>query len=154
MATRAGRALLSILILGLAGLARADVALPVRGAAADAPLSIGKDGRLGGVELSFEMGKPSLTPTSLRSLDRVARQLKEKAKASLRIEVHTDAQGADEWNLRLSQARADAIADGLVERGVDRQRIEARGFGESAPIASNRTAEGRALNRRVWLFVH
>jgi outer membrane protein OmpA-like peptidoglycan-associated protein len=62
---------------------------------------------------------------------------------------HTDSTGSDSYNLDLSQRRASAVADYLTMRGVQSARLGTRGFGESQPIASNDTEEGKAANRRV-----
>ena len=67
----------------------------------------------------------------------------------IRVEGNTDSLGRESSNLRLSEMRARAIADYLVSRGVSRGRIVARGNGSSRPIGSNKSAEGRALNRRT-----
>lgn len=72
---------------------------------------------------------------------------------TLRIEVHSDSVGLDEFNLRMSQARADKVAGVLMDRGVASERLHPVGFGETRPIASNATAEGRAKNRRIELRV-
>jgi outer membrane protein OmpA-like peptidoglycan-associated protein len=66
---------------------------------------------------------------------------------------HTDSTGSDDYNLRLSQRRADSVANYLVLRGVTRARIETIGYGESYPVASNATADGRARNRRVEIKI-
>lgn len=66
---------------------------------------------------------------------------------------HTDSTGAEDYNLQLSQKRADSVANFLTGRGVLPARIVAYGRGEGSPIASNDTAEGRAMNRRVELIV-
>ena len=65
------------------------------------------------------------------------------------IEGHTDNTGTAAYNLSLSQRRADAVRDYLIQQGVDSKRLVARGFGEEHPIAENKTSEGRAANRRV-----
>jgi OOP family OmpA-OmpF porin len=66
---------------------------------------------------------------------------------------HTDAVGTDQYNMRLSLRRANAVRDYLIAGGISASRIRAEGFGESQPVASNETAEGRAQNRRVELRV-
>jgi OOP family OmpA-OmpF porin len=67
------------------------------------------------------------------------------------IEGHTDSVGNDDYNLKLSQRRADAVRQYLLDKGVAGARLEAKGFGESQPVADNKTVEGRAQNRRVIL---
>jgi outer membrane protein OmpA-like peptidoglycan-associated protein len=69
------------------------------------------------------------------------------------VEGHTDSTGSDAYNQALSQRRADAVLNYLVRKGVPANRLTARGFGKSSPVASNDTREGRALNRRVELEV-
>src|SRR5438045_1014725 len=69
------------------------------------------------------------------------------------IEGHTDSTGSDEYNLSLSQRRADSVKNYLVDQGVETAQIFARGFGESQPKASNDTPEGRQLNRRVEIHI-
>jgi outer membrane protein OmpA-like peptidoglycan-associated protein len=67
----------------------------------------------------------------------------------IRISGHTDHVGSDEANLRLSNDRANSVRDYLVSKGIDALSIEAIGYGESEPVATNDTEEGRQLNRRV-----
>jgi OOP family OmpA-OmpF porin len=67
------------------------------------------------------------------------------------IEGHTDSNGADAYNQRLSEQRAKAVRDYMVSMGIDPARLEAKGYGESQPVADNATPEGRAQNRRVVL---
>jgi OmpA-OmpF porin, OOP family len=69
------------------------------------------------------------------------------------VEGHTDDRGASSFNILLSHARAAAVADYLVSKGVDRDRLVARGFGPTRPVGSNATAEGQAANRRVAFTV-
>jgi outer membrane protein OmpA-like peptidoglycan-associated protein len=71
----------------------------------------------------------------------------------LEIFGHTDNVGNAQTNLSLSQQRADAVADYLVRRGIPKERIFARGFGERYPLASNNTPEGRMENRRVEIHL-
>ena len=75
--------------------------------------------------------------------------LKEYPSANFMIEGHTDSQGADSLNQKLSEDRAAAVKTYLVENGIDAARLTSAGFGESKPIDSNKTSKGRANNRRV-----
>ena len=86
-------------------------------------------------------------------LDALAARLAGDGALRVRIDAHTDNVGWALGNVELSRLRARAIASGLVDRGVDVARITARAFGESAPTASNATAEGRRRNRRAELLV-
>lgn len=98
----------------------------------------------------FQPGKATLNSESNSVLEFVKGYLEAKSYISLlRVEVHTDAQGSDEANQKLSEDRAAAIVAELVKRGVACERLIAVGFGENKPIADNATVEGRAANRRT-----
>ncbi len=101
--------------------------------------------------VNFDTGKATIKPDSSATLDTAAAAL--KAAADLRIEVggHTDNVGAPEANLKLSQDRAQAVMAALAQRGIPAERMTAKGYGQTAPIADNRTEDGRAKNRRVEL---
>jgi outer membrane protein OmpA-like peptidoglycan-associated protein len=71
----------------------------------------------------------------------------------VRIEGHTDSRSCEDYNQRLSEGRANAVRTYLVGRGVDPVRMEAIGYGESRPIASNLTRSGRSMNRRVEFVI-
>src|SRR5690349_216604 len=99
--------------------------------------------------VTFETGKAVLTADAAPVLEHVKAYLKARKKiTTLRIEVHSDSQGGDEYNQKMSEARALAIAHALTGMGVDCKRLLPVGFGETRPIASNKTAAGRAQNRR------
>ncbi|HEX5749446.1 MAG TPA: OmpA family protein [Archangium sp.] len=100
----------------------------------------------------FRSGSADLLPTAKRRLDEVAEALK-KTQSPLVIEGHTDSQGPTELNEELSYERASSVRDYLVERGVDSARIRTEGRGEEQPVASNKSAEGRANNRRVEIVI-
>jgi len=70
---------------------------------------------------------------------------------SIEVAGHTDSTGTAEYNQRLSQARAETVLNFLASKGIARDRMSARGYGEEKPVASNDTSEGRAKNRRVEL---
>jgi len=101
----------------------------------------------------FVSGKSELLPIARQKLDEVAKALNDSDQ-QVTIEGHTDSNGNDDSNLRLSQARADSVRAYLIQQGVKAERIQAIGKGETQPIASNDTAEGRANNRRVEIILH
>jgi OOP family OmpA-OmpF porin len=98
--------------------------------------------------LEFDLGKATIRPKSYSTLNRVAALLVEK-NFSLKLAGHTDNTGSDALNLRLSKDRAESVKAYLVSQGVNPSRVEATGYGESQPISTNTTAEGRQENRRV-----
>jgi len=102
-------------------------------------------------DVLFDTGASTLKPGAGAVLDRVAGFLKENDGTKVLIEGHTDSRGPEQYNEQLSQRRAQAVADGLAFRGIDRGRVEAVGRGEALPVASNDTAAGQQQNRRVEL---
>jgi outer membrane protein OmpA-like peptidoglycan-associated protein/thiol-disulfide isomerase/thioredoxin len=122
---------------------------PKKGDASDRDQS-SPEGRL---DIAFEFNKTKILPASFATVGRVADWMKAQPGVRVRIEGHTDSQGSDGANLKLSQGRADAVRALLIEVGVEPSRIEAIGYGEQRPIASNATAEGRQQNRRIELTV-
>jgi OOP family OmpA-OmpF porin len=105
--------------------------------------------RLHGIE--FEFDRADITEDSGVVLDAALDQLRECGTLRVSIGGHTDSIGTDDYNAGLSQRRADAVRDYILDKGVDEGRLSTRGFGESNPIAPNDTADGRARNRRVEL---
>ena len=98
--------------------------------------------------LEFDFGKATIRPRSYASLNRVSDLLKNKD-FSLKLAGHTDNVGSDAANLKLSKDRAESVKAYLVSQGANPSRIEATGYGESQPIATNKTDSGRQQNRRV-----
>lgn len=98
--------------------------------------------------LEFDFGKATIRQKSYPTLNRVADLLKSK-NFSLKLAGHTDDKGSASYNMGLSKDRAEAIKAYLVSQGVNASRVEATGYGESQPIASNKTEAGRQKNRRV-----
>jgi len=103
--------------------------------------------------VGFEVDSARLTPSSRDVLDKIAEDLKKYPRLRIELQGHTDSTGSDEYNLKLSQRRAEAVRDYLIEQGVSPSQLVARGYGEMQPIADNSTAAGRAANRRVVMRV-
>ncbi len=99
--------------------------------------------------ITFETASDRLRASSLPVMDQVMAVLWQYPEGTLRVEGHTDDQGPAQANLDLSSRRCQTIKDWLVERGIEPDRIQVRGFGESRPVDTNTTPEGRARNRRV-----
>ena len=100
-------------------------------------------------KVNFALNAATIDPGSYGLLDQVAQVMTDAPELVVRVEGHTDNQGNDSFNLKLSQARAESVRTYLEGRGVDAARLEAVGYGETRPIDTNRTEEGRAANRRV-----
>lgn len=98
--------------------------------------------------LEFDLAKATIRPTSFNTLDKVANLIVAK-NLSLKLAGHTDSQGSDAYNMRLSKDRAESVKAYLVSKGVNPSRVEATGYGETQPIDTNATATGRQNNRRV-----
>lgn len=103
--------------------------------------------------VTFPFDSAAIQPQFQQTLGEVANTLSQYEKSYIDIYGHTDSTGTDSYNQSLSERRADSVANFLVNSGVQRARLETRGFGESQPIASNSTEEGRSANRRVELKI-
>lgn len=101
----------------------------------------------------FESGKYDVTEQSKTAIDDLFNQMSKNAQMSIEIGAHTDDVGSDSYNQQLSQNRAAAIRTYLVQKGIDGNRIIAKGYGETKPIGDNTTDTGRAMNRRVEISV-
>lgn len=99
--------------------------------------------------VNFDTGKATLRPESHAQLNRVVEYMTYKKSARIEISGHTDNVGNPKKNKTLSEDRAQACREYLISRGIDGGRIEARGYGDEKPIASNDTEAGRQLNRRI-----
>ncbi|HHP0586068.1 TPA: OmpA family protein [Vibrio harveyi] len=102
--------------------------------------------------LYFGFDKSNLTPMGSKALSQLAGTLKNGDRA-IAVDGHTDSKGSEGYNQVLGLQRALTTSDGLIAQGVDKSRIVARSFGETQPIASNSTAEGRTQNRRSEIWV-
>jgi len=111
------------------------------------PIEIGETVRLNNI--FFDFNKFVLRSESFQELDRVVKLLKENSTIEIEIAGHTDNVGADEYNLNLSLERANSVVAYIVSKGISQNRIIAKGYGESKPIAPNDSEEGKQLNRRV-----
>jgi OOP family OmpA-OmpF porin len=100
-------------------------------------------------KITFDPGSVEINDNAGAILDRIAEVLPDCRHVRMEIAGHTDSQGREEMNLNLSQSRADAVLNGLLARNVLVSNLTAQGYGESQPIASNETEDGREQNRRI-----
>ena len=104
-------------------------------------------------DVLFDFDKATLKPNAREALAKLSGILLAYPSLKLQVEGHTDSIGSDEYNLTLSEKRADAVRDYLVSQGVQHDAVTAQGLGKANPVASNDTNDGRAKNRRVELVV-
>lgn len=104
-------------------------------------------------KILFDVGKADLKSAAKTSLDKIATVFRKYEKTDLTVAGHTDSTGSASLNKDLSERRARAVRNYLVEKGVNASRIDLSGFGSDRPIASNETDDGRAQNRRVEIHV-
>lgn len=101
--------------------------------------------------VNFDNDQATLRQDSFTVLDQAAASLKEWGDVKVEVAGHTDSRSGDDYNLKLSQRRADAVRSYLISKGVAADRLSAKGYGESKPVADNETEVGRFKNRRVEL---
>lgn len=101
----------------------------------------------------FDTNKSNVKGTSATTLDRLAGILKEYPDSNVLVEGHTDSAGSDEYNLNLSQQRAESVTNYLISQGIMGGRLTTKWYGEAQPKADNSTTEGKAQNRRVELAI-
>ena len=104
---------------------------------------------LGENTVNFDFNSSNLTSTAKSNIDKLAEVLKNNPDTNINVYGYTDSKGSDDYNLALSEKRANAVIDYLVAKGIAKSRLFAMGRGEQDPIASNDTDAGRAKNRRV-----
>ncbi len=103
--------------------------------------------------VTFDTDSTLIKPAFRDTLDRVAQSMVQYPDSLIDVYGHTDSTGSDAYNQTLSENRARAVADYLSSRGVSSQRLRSQGFGETRPVASNATEEGRSANRRVEIKI-
>jgi len=111
------------------------------------PIEVGQVVRLNNVFFDFD--KWDLRPESFIELNRVVKLLTENPSIEIEMSAHTDSRGSDEYNFKLSDNRARSVMEYIISKGIDPGRITSHGYGETKPVATNDTDEGRQLNRRV-----
>jgi OOP family OmpA-OmpF porin len=108
-----------------------------------------QDGKIVTNGIRFDVGKASIKPESMGVINKIYQLMDEHPDLKFSVEGHTDSDGSADSNQKLSEQRAEAVVNKLVAMGISKERLVSKGFGESVPVASNDTAEGKASNRRV-----
>ena len=99
--------------------------------------------------INFDVNKAIIKPESMGTLNGIVKIMTDNPEVKFEVGGHTDSDGDDASNIKLSQARADAVRSQLITMGIDASRLTTKGYGESKPISDNKTLEGKANNRRV-----
>jgi OOP family OmpA-OmpF porin len=108
-----------------------------------------QDGKIVVNGIRFDLGKSTLKPESMGAINEIYNLMKENPDLKFSVEGHTDSQGDDAFNMKLSQERAETVMNTLIKLGISADRLTAKGWGESKPIANNASPEDMANNRRV-----
>ena len=104
-------------------------------------------------KILFGYDRSDLNPSSQDNLDKLVNVLKEYPDTNIEVQGHTDSKGSEDYNMGLSERRANAVSNYLINRGVAGSRVTTKGYGESAPVADNTSDDGRSLNRRVTFLI-
>jgi len=104
-------------------------------------------------DVLFETNRSTLLPGAEKNIEQLSQFMNKYPDRKIVVEGHTDSRGSAEYNMLLSKRRADSVKNALVEKGIDESRIMTRGYGETHPAASNKTAAGRQQNRRVEVII-
>ncbi|HEY6626099.1 MAG TPA: OmpA family protein, partial [Ignavibacteriaceae bacterium] len=102
--------------------------------------------------INFDSGKSTIKKGSMPIIEQIIEMMNQVKDIKLSVEGHTDSDGSNDSNLKLSGARAKVVMEAITKGGIDAARLNSAGFGEEKPIADNSTAEGKAKNRRVELI--
>lgn len=105
-------------------------------------------------DVSFDLNSDVVRPALYNEVDRIAQIMVKYPQTSILVEGYTDSSGPDAYNRQLSERRAASVRNLLVQRRVEAQRIDTVGYGESRPVATNATPEGRQMNRRVEIRIN
>ena len=105
-------------------------------------------------DVLFDFDKSNIKPEAAAILDRLVTFMNENKDKKAALSGHTDSVGSDAYNQKLSERRVNAVQEYVVKKGVGGDRVSGQGFGESKPIADNKTKEGRSKNRRVEIKVN
>lgn len=118
---------------------------------AEMKAALDAEGRIQLYGILFDLDKATLQPESTKQLQHLVTLLKDNRELTLEVQGHTDDQGSDDYNLKLSQRRAETVVAYLALFDIDTSRLVPKGYGESKPVMPNTTEEARAKNRRVEL---
>jgi outer membrane protein OmpA-like peptidoglycan-associated protein len=105
-------------------------------------------------DVLFDFDKSNIKPEAAAILDRLVAFMRQNKDKKAALSGHTDSIGTEAYNKKLSERRVNSVRDYIVKKGVESGRVSGQGFGESKPIADNKTKEGRAKNRRVEIKVN
>jgi outer membrane protein OmpA-like peptidoglycan-associated protein len=108
-----------------------------------------QDGKIIVNGIRFDVGKSTLKPESMGPINEIFKLMKDNPDLKFSVEGHTDSQGEDDFNMKLSQERAETVRNTLIKMGISSDRLTAKGWGESKPISNNASPEDMANNRRV-----
>ncbi len=101
----------------------------------------------------FDVNEATIKGESMGTINEIVELMTEHSDLNFRIEGHTDSDGDDAYNQNLSEERAAAVKEMLIQSGIDASRLDSKGFGESMPVNENSTSEGKANNRRVEFII-
>jgi outer membrane protein OmpA-like peptidoglycan-associated protein len=104
-------------------------------------------------DVTFDTNSAEVRPGLFAEIDRVAAVLNRYPETVIRVEGHTDSRGSEDYNMKLSERRANAVKNLLIQRGVAATRLEVVGFGKTMPVVGNETEAGRQKNRRVEIKI-